>query len=216
MANSDDDETGARSGGAPSEITSEQMTEWKTILKATKIHKADQARISQLAIITVLSERLGNLPRADLKITEDRKFQLIKQEADEVLSKAKQLNKTFISALTEQDPNNIKNPVFKADQNTYQDVLDSLYINLMEYDDLLDKTDGLRAAAVPPLADPTLITILDQLQKSTQLGINSQATSQAALTAALDKLGDASSVLKPSQPHFNPQGNLEDYLRYKD
>merc|ERR1711888_534901 len=42
------------------------------------------------------------------------------------------------------------------------------------------------------------------------------ATNQAALATALDKLGNASSVLKPSQPHFNPQGNLEDYLRYKD
>ena len=36
------------------------------------------------------------------------------------------------------------------------------------------------------------------------------------MTAALDKVGNASTVLKPSQPHFTPQGNLEDYLRYKD
>ena len=93
----------------------------------------------------------------------------------------------------------------------------------MDYDDLLNKTEGLRAAAAPAPADPTLITILDALQKSTQLGIDSQAAAavtsaanQAALTTALDKVGNASTVLKPSQPHFNPQGNLEDYLRYKD
>ena len=121
----------------------------------------------------------------------------------------------------------------------------------MDYDDLLNKTEGLRAAAAPAPADPTLITILDALQKSTQVGIDGQAASaaaaadsaataaanqaaltaalnsqaasaattaanQVALTTALDKVGNASSVLKPSQPHFNPQGNLEDYLRYKD
>ena len=43
MPSSDEGETGAGSGGAPAEITSEQMTEWKTILKPSKIHKADQA-----------------------------------------------------------------------------------------------------------------------------------------------------------------------------
>merc|ERR1712030_187172 len=73
-------------------------------------------------------------------------------------------------------------------------------------------------------------TILDQLQKNNQLSINAQAaataaavdsaatanTNATALAAALDKLGDASQVLKPSQPHFNPQGNLEDFLRFKD
>ena len=36
------------------------------------------------------------------------------------------------------------------------------------------------------------------------------------MATALNKVGDSASVLKPSQPHFNPQGNLEDYLRYKD
>merc|ERR1712030_209597 len=115
MPHSDDGETGGSgSGGAPAEVTSEQITEWKTILKPSKIHKADQARIAQLSIITVLSERLGKLRRADLTITEDRKFLLIKQEADEALSKAKHLNNSFISALTDQDPDNIKHPVFKG------------------------------------------------------------------------------------------------------
>ena len=223
MSDNESITSGGAPSGRPTEVTSEQMSEWKSILKPSKIHKADQARISQLSIITVLSERLGKLRRIDLTITEDRKFLLIKEEADEALSKAKHLNNSFISALTDQDPNNIKHPVFKADQDTYQDVLDSMYISLMEYDDLLNNTEGLRTAAAPVAADPTLITILDQLRQSTQLGIDSQtasaataATNASALAAALDKLGDASQVLKPSQPHFNPQGNLEDYLRYKD
>ena len=104
MPDSDSD-TGATSPGTPSgrsiEITSEHRTEWKAILKHTKINKAHQARISQLAIITVLTNRLGKLPKAELKINDARKFHSIKEEADETLDKAKQLNKTFIAALTE-------------------------------------------------------------------------------------------------------------------
>ena len=153
MPSSDEGESGARSGDAPVEFTSQQLTEWKAILKSAKIHKVDQARGSQLSIIAVLSGRLGKLKRIDLTITEDRKFLLIKEEADEALTKAKHLNNSFISALTDQDPNNIKNPIFKADQKTYQDVLDSLYIDLMEYNDLLNKTEDLRTAADPVAAD---------------------------------------------------------------
>ena len=81
-----------------------------------------------------------------------------------------------------------------------------------KYLELLEATEGLEAAALPPPADPSLLTILDAYQKSAQLGVDNQA----ALATALDKLGNASSVLKPTQPQFNPQGNLEDYLRYKD
>ena len=85
----DEGESGPRSGGAPVEFTSQQITEWKAILKPGKIQKAEQARVSQLSLVTVLSEQLENLPKEHLTVTEDRKFQLIKQEADEVLTKAK-------------------------------------------------------------------------------------------------------------------------------
>ena len=62
-----EEETGASSGGIPSGrstvITSELRTDWKTILKTTKVNKAHQARLSQLAIITVLVKRLGNFQK---------------------------------------------------------------------------------------------------------------------------------------------------------
>ena len=54
------DETSSQS---PLEITEEHRTEWKSILEHAKIHKAHQARISQLAYITVLINCLGKLPK---------------------------------------------------------------------------------------------------------------------------------------------------------
>ena len=91
---------------------------------------------------------------------------------------------------------------------------------------LLDDEDGLAPEASSSATDPYLLTILAELQKSAQLGISNQqaivanqaasVAGQAALATALNKVGDSASVLKPSQPHFNPQGNLEDYLRYKN
>ena len=94
-----------------------------------------------------------------------------------------------------------------------------------ELDKYLMKLTAVEGAPLEPAAaeDVRLIDILSALQKSTQVGIDNQAASaattaanQAALATALDKVGNASSILKPSQPQFNPQGNLEDYLRYKD
>ena len=121
----DEGESGARSGGAPVEFTSQQITEWKAILKPNKIHKADQARVVQLACISVLIKRIERLPRTDITKKESRKFLTIEKEAEEALGKAKLLNKSFISAITEQDTENPNNPVFEADQVNFQDVLDS-------------------------------------------------------------------------------------------
>ena len=77
MPDSDSD-TGATSPGTPSGkstgITPEHRTEWKAILKATKINKAHQARLSQLAIITVLVKRLGKLPKTEIQISHSRRF----------------------------------------------------------------------------------------------------------------------------------------------
>ena len=164
-------ETGATSPGTPSgkstEITPEHRTEWKAILKHTKINKAHQARIAQLACLTVLIDRIERLPKKDIKINHSRKFHSIETEADEALGKAKLLNKTFIAAITEQDIYTVRNPVFKADQVIFQDVLDSLFDKLMDYNDLLDNVEGLRAEALPVPADPSLLTILDAMQKKT-------------------------------------------------
>ena len=112
MVHSDDDETGARSGGAPSEITPELRTEWKTILKTTKVNKAHQARLSQLAIITVLVKRLGKLPKTDIQIAHSRRFNVIKTEADAAFERANHLNKAFIATITEHDEDILNNPVF--------------------------------------------------------------------------------------------------------
>ena len=114
MPDSDSD-TGATSPGTPSGkstgITPEHRTEWKAILKATKINKAHQARLSQLAIITVLVKRLGKLPKTEIQISHSRRFHVIKTEADETFERANHLNKAFIATLTEQDEYIINNPV---------------------------------------------------------------------------------------------------------
>ena len=67
-----------------------------------------------------------------------------------------------------------------------------------------------------PKSDPKLVTILDRLEKSTQKSQAAFIASQAAFAAAIDKIANASYVLKPTQPHFNPHGNIEDYWKYKD
>ena len=170
MSDSEPD-TGATTPGTPSgkstEITSEHRTEWKAILKHTKINKAHQARVVQLACITVLIDRIERLPKKEIKINHSRTFHFIETEADEALGKAKLLNKSFISAITEQDTENPNNSVFKADQVNFQDVLDSLFDLLMDYNDLLDKVEELQDKAATPPADPTLLSILDALPKNT-------------------------------------------------
>ena len=140
-------DTGATSPGTPPRrstgITPEQRTEWENIFGHIKMNKAHQARIAQLACITVLIDRIEILPKKDIKINHSRKFHTIETEADEALGKAKLLNKTFIAAITEQDVDTVRNPVFKADQVIFQDVLDSLFDKLMDYNDLLDNVEGL-------------------------------------------------------------------------
>ena len=218
MSDSEPD-TGATSPGTPPkksiEITSEHRTEWKAILKHTKIHKVDQTRIAQLAFATNIKSRIQKLPRESLTTPHKRRFQVIKSEADEILSKANHLNKAFISTLLDQNSEILMNAVYLNDQERYYDALSSLEQELDNYSELLKAVEEPPLGPAPAPVDPTLINILDALQKSTQLGIDGQAaaavtsaTNQAALTTALDKLGDASSVLKPSQPHFSPQGNL--------
>ena len=73
MPSSDDDE-GTTSGGTPSEITAEHRTDWQTILKVTKIHKADQSRISQLAFATNIKIRIQKLPQENLTAPHVRSF----------------------------------------------------------------------------------------------------------------------------------------------
>ena len=119
------------------EITPELRTQWNNILKISKIHKAHQARLSQLAIITVLFKRLGKLPKTEIQISHSRRFHVIKTEADETFERANHLNKAFIATLTDQDEYIISNPIFTADQDNFQEVLDSFYDDLMDYKDLL-------------------------------------------------------------------------------
>ena len=182
MPDSDDD-TGASSGGTPSgkssEITSEHRTEWKAILKHTKIHKVDQTRIAQLAFATNIKSRIQKLPRESLTTPHKRRFQMIKSEADEILSKANHLNKAFISALLDQNSEIVKNPVYLSDQENFYEALSTLEEELDNYSMLLKDVEG---APLEPAAaeDVRLIDILSALQKSTQVGINSQAASAAA------------------------------------
>ena len=123
-------DTGAKSPGTPSgkspSITSEHRTEWKTILKQTKIHKADQTRVAQLAFATNIKNRIGKLPVENLTTSHLRRFQLLKSEADEILSKANHLNKAFISALLDQNSEIVKNPVYISDQENFYGALSTL------------------------------------------------------------------------------------------
>ena len=74
-------ETGATSPGTPSgkstEITPEQRTEWENIFGHVKINKAHQARITQLACITVLIDCIEKLPKKEIKVNHSRKFHSI-------------------------------------------------------------------------------------------------------------------------------------------
>ena len=121
MPNSSDE-----TGGAPVEITSEQMTEWNAIIKVNKIHKADQVRVSQLAFATNVKTRIQKLPQENLTASHLRRFHLIKSEADEILSKANHLNKAFISILLDQNPEVLKNPVYLNDQEKFYEALSTL------------------------------------------------------------------------------------------
>ena len=208
----DEGESSARSGGAPSEIPPEHRTQWNKLNKHNKSIKAGQLRLSDLATATNLSEKIKELPQHDLKPIHSRRFQLINNKVDEAVANADTHNSAYVSTLIEQDASILTNKLYIFDQKHFREAIAHLEGEVDKYIELLESTEGLEAAALPSTADPSLITILDAYQKSAQLGVENQV----ALTEALDKLGDASSVLKPSQPHFTPQGNLEDYLRYKD
>ena len=157
-------------------------------------------------------KKFKKLPQRDLKPIHSRRFHIISSKVDEILATADTHNSAYVSTLIEQDASILDNKLYIYDQKAFREALAHLEGEVDKYLELLDATVGLGAAALPPAADPSLLTILDAFQKSTQLGVDNQA----ALSTALDKVGNPCSVLKPSQPHFNPQGNLEDYLRYKD
>ena len=129
MPDSDSD-SGAKSlgtlSGKSTGITPEHRTEWKAILKHTKIHKADQTHIAQLAFETNIKNRIGKLSQENLTTSHLRRFQLLKSEADDILSKANHLNKTFISALLDQNSDIVKNPVYISDQENFYEALATL------------------------------------------------------------------------------------------
>ena len=166
--------SGDKNNSFEEEITTEHRTEWKVILKHSKIHKADQTRIAQLAFATNIKNRIGKLPQENLTTSHLRRIQLIKSEADKILSKANHLNKTFISALLDQNSEIVKNPVYLSDQENFYEALSTLEEELDKYLMLLKDVEG---APLEPAAaeDVRLIDILSALQKSTQVGIDNQA-----------------------------------------
>ena len=124
------------------EITPEHRTEWKTILEHAKIHKADQARIAQLAFATNIINRIGKLPQENLTTSHFRRFEVLKSEADDILSKANHLNKTFITALLDQNSDIVDNPVYISDQENFYEALATLEEELDKYLLLLAAVEG--------------------------------------------------------------------------
>ena len=111
---------------SPSEITEEHRTEWTKINKHAKIDKAHQARLAQLAFTTNIKKHIEKLPQENLTASHFRRFQLIKSESDDILSKANHLNKTYITALLDQDPHIIDNPIYTSDQGNFYEALATL------------------------------------------------------------------------------------------
>ena len=184
--------------------------------------KINAAYIKRNAVIMDMNSTVSFINQLNRDNPKTRQFLTFEKEAETLLIKVKHENNLFIQLLLSAAPDISSDVSFTQDQNSFRSTTLACINSLDDFRTLLELknlvptiTEQQATATAAATTSADVASLIQHLSKNlttlTDLGKKQAVTSKQHVEALASSKGP-----KPTQPHFEPKGDAQDYLNYKN
>ena len=184
--------------------------------------KINAAYIKRNAVVMDMNSTVGFINQLNRDNPKTRQFLTFEKEAETLLIKVKHENNLFIQLLLSAAPDISSDVSFTQDQNSFRSTTLACINSLDDFRTLLESknlvptiTEQQATATAAATTSADVASLIQHLSKNlttlTDLGKKQALTSKQHVEALASSKGP-----KPTQPHFEPKGDAQDYLNYKN